>query len=137
MDFTRRMGEAVRVLAQESQKNAQALNRMDFEGVQMRTYGSGGGQAPTPKPKGSRTGTTRKTPVKAQAGGRTRTGGEKKSSPNSIKSANMSYTCPKCKKGHLVLRATKADPSKKFWGCSDFASGCRVFVEDNKGKPKL
>jgi DNA topoisomerase-3 len=40
--------------------------------------------------------------------------------------------CPVCKKGHLVLRTSKA--KQQFWGCSIFPE-CRTTFSDVKGKP--
>lgn len=44
--------------------------------------------------------------------------------------------CPKCKKG--FLRRMKSKNSKKyFWGCSEYASGCRAIYEDKNGKAQV
>lgn len=45
------------------------------------------------------------------------------------------FTCPKCKKGKLVKRAQKKDPSKFFWGCNAFPK-CKNIVNDKEGKPE-
>ena len=42
--------------------------------------------------------------------------------------------CPVCKKGHLVLRTSKA--KQQFWGCSIFPE-CRTTFSDVKGKPDI
>jgi len=45
-----------------------------------------------------------------------------------------SIKCPNC---DGILKRIKTKDSKYFWGCSNYANGCKTSFADNKGKPLI
>ncbi len=58
---------------------------------------------------------------------------EKRNSGMGSVGIDKTYPCT-CGKGYLQRRQTK-DKTRYFWGCSDWANGCKVIISDYKGKP--
>lgn len=46
------------------------------------------------------------------------------------------HQCPKCAKGRL-RRIPRKDKSAYFWGCSEYAAGCKTAFNDDDGKPDI
>lgn len=46
-------------------------------------------------------------------------------------------TCPVCNKGYLIRRESQNKKGVFWWGCSNYANGCKAIFYDDNGKPKL
>ncbi|CAD7289497.1 DNA topoisomerase 3 [Campylobacter majalis] len=47
------------------------------------------------------------------------------------------YECPSCKKGRLIRRPSKNDPTKFWYGCSEWKDGCKFTCFESNGKPNF
>ena len=59
---------------------------------------------------------------------------EKIPNPNN---QNTDYKCPKCNNGSLIRRANKKDPTKFWYGCSEWKNGCDFSCFEKDGKPNF
>lgn len=53
----------------------------------------------------------------------------------SIASAQNDYPCKACGVGHMVRLPSKKRPGAFWWGCTNFAAGCKQTYFDKDGKP--